>query len=132
MNRGLLLAGASEIDWIDLQAALAARGIEVVYTSSFADAVRLLDASPTDGLLVDLRFDMGVALLLHARLEHREIALCIAGRVCPGSDLYKVSFPGRDDETLPGGTASEAASRIDRLLAVNAGETQDTLVLKSV
>lgn len=132
MNRGLLLAGASEIDWIDLQAALAARGIRVVYTSTFGEAVRLLDESPTDGLLVDLRFDMGVALLLHARLEHKEVALCIAGRTGPGSDQYKVSFPGHDDETLPGGTASESASRIERRLALNARESRHTLELKSV
>jgi hypothetical protein len=133
MKRGrVLVAGVSEIDWILLGDALAARGIEAVYTTACPTAIRLLGERSFGCLLVDLLFEKGVDLLLHARMEHRDVALCIAGRVREGNDLYQASFPGEPEETMICATSADVALRIDRLLAARAAEHHAAVAQQSV
>lgn len=133
MKRGrVLVAGVSEIDWILLGAALAERDIEAVYTTSYPTAIRLLGERSFGCLLVDLLFEKGVDLLLHARMEHRDVALCIAGRVREGNDLYQASFPGEPEEAMVCATSTDMAVRIDRLFAARTVEVHAAVARQGV
>lgn len=122
VKRGrLLLASGSETDWIALNASLAESGVDVALARSLAESAELLEQDSFDGLAVDILQEEGVDLLLHARLRHPRLTLCVVGRVRDGRELYKATFPGDDDMAAATVTAGELAARIARLVAFRRG-----------
>ena len=108
----------SETDWIELGRHLAAADIAFVHAGSSDEAVRELDRHPADLLAVDTRLDEGVHLLLHARLRHPGLPLCVIGRSREAAGLFQVSFTGEDDAREMPVSARELAGRISRLVAL--------------
>lgn len=132
MNRGcILLASTSETDWIDLGRHLAAAEIAFMHADSSAAAVRTLDRNRADLLAVDTRLDDGVHLLLHARLRHPGLPLCVVGRSREAGDLFHVSFTGEDDAREMPVNARELAGRISRSIALRRAQGDGVSVQRS-